>query len=581
MHIKLGQLSLTQLERTEDVPVPTCSQSLTSLTRARQRGQRRRLQGMTASDTVDDEVRVAGKMLNAKAADTCELDGDASSEDLPIGAAVAEYLIEKVIGRGGMGTVYRAKHPVIGGRVAIKVISGQRLGDKLAVTRFIREARTANEIGHRNIVDVFTCGYLPDGRVYYVMEYLEGISLSQRLRAGRLSVEETLRLLEPIARALDAAHAKGVIHRDIKPANIFLVREAGSDETTFVKLLDFGIAKLLPNGGVSEVNTQSNVVVGTPSYMAPEQWGGGKKTIGPAADVYALGAVAYRCLTGALPFKADNIGELLFKQQTELPVPPSFRAPELPTSVDAIVVRALSIDPQRRHETASALIADLAMATSLRALPPTAKAVRADTPSRVRPWHILGALFAGSVLVAAIVSVWPDRHSMPPRAKAQPTLTASQHGSGSGVVQMTPSPVAVRALPPQPTVAVVRIAVSGMPNGAAIEDPSGKRFGRVGDAIEIPRGASPQRFVLSATGYVSQTIEIIPDHDQELTINLDRQPPQKAATKNPRPGPVSPARAKHPTEPHGQVDARPSVPAETTERVRKVPEVVPDMPVKF
>ena len=194
----------------------------------------------------------------------------ASDQDLAVGMNVGEYKIEVAIGRGGFGTVYRAVHPLIGKQVAIKVLARKYSSDPEVVSRFVAEARAVNQIRHRNIIDIFAFGALPDGRHYYVMEHLDGEPFDQYLRRiGPLPLADALPILRAIARALDAAHAKGIAHRDLKPENIFLAHDA--DGATFPKLLDFGIAKLLQPEEDVRHRTGTGVPIGTPYYMSPEQ----------------------------------------------------------------------------------------------------------------------------------------------------------------------------------------------------------------------------------------------------------------------------------------------------------------------
>jgi eukaryotic-like serine/threonine-protein kinase len=192
---------------------------------------------------------------------------------------IGEYRVEGKLGEGGMASVFSALHPLIGKRVAIKVISRRLCADIHAVDRFIGEARTVNQIGHPNLVDIFAFGVLPDGRAYLVMEWLQGETLGERLARGRFAGPAALELLLQIVDALEAAHEKGVVHRDLKPANIFLVERAVTTTTTAaaitppplrVKLLDFGIAKLA-DSDASVPKTRSGVAMGTAGYMSPEQ----------------------------------------------------------------------------------------------------------------------------------------------------------------------------------------------------------------------------------------------------------------------------------------------------------------------
>ncbi|MEO6771728.1 MAG: serine/threonine-protein kinase [Kofleriaceae bacterium] len=256
--------------------------------------------------------------------------------ELVTGMRIGEYAIEEKIGQGGFGTVYRAVHPVIGKVVAIKVLARKFSADPEMVSRFIAEARSVNQIRHRHIIDIFLFGHLEDGRNYYVMEYLDGEPLDARLdRDQRLGLADALPILRGIARALDAAHAKGVTHRDLKPENVFLVHEPTDEQgghEVWPKLLDFGIAKLMGSDDPQNHKTRTGIPIGTPFYMSPEQCRG--KDVDHRTDYYAFGVVAYQLLTGEVPLDADDYMTIMMRQLADEPAPPSTIVPELPTGVD-------------------------------------------------------------------------------------------------------------------------------------------------------------------------------------------------------------------------------------------------------
>jgi serine/threonine protein kinase len=248
-------------------------------------------------------------------------------------------VIDSVIGRGGMGVVYGAQQPRIGKRVAIKVLAPAYCGDPATVARFEQEGRLVNAIGHPGIVDVFQFGELPDGRSYFVMEWLDGESLGARLERGPLPAGEAIEILDLVCDALEAAHDTGVIHRDLKPDNIFLVASRGGER---VKLLDFGLAKLAGRGDPGAVHaTKSGILVGTPAYMSPEQ-ARAREDIDHRTDIYALGCVAYRMLTGKPPFHADNAMDMIVKQLHQPPPAPAKLAPDTPPPLSRLVVRMMA-----------------------------------------------------------------------------------------------------------------------------------------------------------------------------------------------------------------------------------------------
>ncbi len=270
------------------------------------------------------------------------------SDELAPGSPAGEYEIILKIGEGGMGSVYGARHPLIGKRAAIKVIHRGLAESAEAVERFIREAQAVNQIGHPNIVDVFGFGQLPDGRRFFVMEWLQGESLKDRL-ARPLSVEQALAILEDIAQALEAAHDAGVLHRDLKPDNVFLQDRKG--DRPVVKLLDFGLAKLSGAGERGLDRTRTGVVMGTPLYLSPEQAKGAKVDF--ATDIYSLGAMAYEMFSGEVPFKAASAVETMAMHISQLAIPLARIKPGIPPEIDALVTRMLAKDAQLRPSIAS------------------------------------------------------------------------------------------------------------------------------------------------------------------------------------------------------------------------------------
>ncbi|KYF71943.1 hypothetical protein BE15_05285, partial [Sorangium cellulosum] len=265
--------------------------------------------------------------------------------DLAPGTPVGEYRIDAKIGVGGFGTVYRATHPVIGKAAAIKVLSRQCSANPQLVSRFVAEARAVNQIRHRNIIDIFSFGALGDGRHYYVMELLEGMTLDAYLRKrGRLPPAEALPILVKIARALDAAHAAGIAHRDLKPENVFLVFD--EDGAIFPKLLDFGIAKLLGEPSTTAHKTRTGHLIGTPLYMSPEQCRG--RNVDHRTDVYSFGILAHELLAGAPPFDGESAFDLLTKHASEPAPPVSSLATHLSPALDAPLLRMLEKDPASR-----------------------------------------------------------------------------------------------------------------------------------------------------------------------------------------------------------------------------------------
>jgi serine/threonine-protein kinase len=286
--------------------------------------------------------------------------------ELPVSGLVAgKYEVVGLIGRGGMGSVWEGRHASLGTRVAIKFIDPEYAESKEAQSRFVNEARAAATIQTKHAIQIYDHGVTDDGRPYIVMELLIGEPLDKRVeRLGRISLAETARVLVQVCRALQRAHDAGIIHRDLKPENIFLVRSP-DDEDEIAKVLDFGIAKMKgPVGEPVTSSTKTGAVLGTPYYMSPEQ-ARGLRTIDTRSDLWSIGVIAYKCVTGVLPFEGESVGDLLVKICTA-PVPlPSATLPELPAAFDAWFVRALEREPPKRFGTATELADALGFAAGI------------------------------------------------------------------------------------------------------------------------------------------------------------------------------------------------------------------------
>ena len=263
------------------------------------------------------------------------------------GQSIGNYRILNKIGTGGMGAVYLAEHPLIGKRVALKVIHRELAGNREVVSRFFQEARAVNKIGNEHIVEIHDFGVTPEGDHFYIMEYLEGATLASVLsRDGALEVMRSLHIGAQIASALAAAHAAGIVHRDLKPDNIMLMARLG--EQDFVKVLDFGLAKVF--SASTAVKTAAGVLLGTPQYMSPEACES-KRDIDHRTDIYALGVLLFQMMTGSLPFDGESMGEVLVKQVTMLPPAPRAMNPAIPPSVEQVLLRCLAKPVDARFAT--------------------------------------------------------------------------------------------------------------------------------------------------------------------------------------------------------------------------------------
>ncbi|MCM2372324.1 protein kinase domain-containing protein [Aporhodopirellula aestuarii] len=285
------------------------------------------------------------------------MDSNAGPADFSIGEAIryiGEYEVLEEIARGGMGVVFKARQQKLNRIVALKMILAGRLADKSDVERFYREARAAGKLQHTNIVPVHEIGE-HDGRHYFTMDFVDGPSLADTLREESLSPEATARLVRETAAAVQYAHEQGTVHRDLKPANI-LLGENGQPMVT-----DFGLAKML--GGVDDETraelTASGQILGTPSYMSPEQAAGNQDLVGPESDVYSLGAILYACLTGRAPFVADSPVDTLLQVMNKEPVSLRELNPAVPKDLETICLKCLTKEPHKRYGTAQELADDL------------------------------------------------------------------------------------------------------------------------------------------------------------------------------------------------------------------------------
>ena len=266
-----------------------------------------------------------------------------------LGLVAGKYQLVRFIGKGGMGSVWEAQHFKLLTRVAIKFIEIESAMSQDARSRFEKEAMAAATIQSKHAIQVFDHGLTHEGIPYIVMELLVGEPLERRLeRLGRLTLQETAKIILQVSRALSRAHERGIVHRDLKPDNVFIVRDADDGEE-IAKVLDFGIAKMQAGPGSEGVSssTKTGAVLGTPFYMSPEQ-ARGLRNVDHRTDNWSLGVIAFRCLTGRLPFDGESVGDLLVKICTA-PIPiPSQVAPGMPPAFDAWFARALDRDPDRR-----------------------------------------------------------------------------------------------------------------------------------------------------------------------------------------------------------------------------------------
>jgi serine/threonine protein kinase len=298
-----------------------------------------------------------------------------------IGQIVNNYEVTRLLGEGGMGSVYLAEHPFLGRKAAIKVLKPECASNADLIQRFLNEARAANAIHHPNIIDIIDVGILPEGVPYMMMEFLQGESLADRLhRVSRLPQSEALYIAGQIASALAAAHAVDIVHRDLKPDNVFIVPDLQNPGHDHVKVLDFGIAKLRPEFAPGSPRTSAGALLGTPAYMSPEQCMGKTSEIDHRADIYALGVILFEMLCGRTPFEGQSYGEFILQHVTAMPVRPQSLNPEIPDWVDALILKALEKQSSDRIQTMNAF-ADMLAGKPM----PATLVISGDTPAPMYP----------------------------------------------------------------------------------------------------------------------------------------------------------------------------------------------------
>ncbi|HEY7955499.1 MAG TPA: serine/threonine-protein kinase [Polyangia bacterium] len=470
------------------------------------------------------------------------------SGDPYIGTSVAgRYKVLGKLGEGGMGVVYLAEHVFIEKKVAIKILSEDFARKADLVARFMQEAKAASRIGHENIIDITDFGETASGSVFFVMEFLDGGDLAHHIRdTGPMPLSRTAYIMNQICRALGAAHSKGIIHRDLKPENIYLITREGNPD--FVKILDFGIAKIssLDEGG-SRL-TRTGMIFGTPEYMSPEQARGDKPD--HRVDIYAAGCILYEMLTGDVPFHAETFMGVLTKHMFEAPEPPSVRAPQANISpgVEAVALKALSKDREQRFQSMKELALALADAQgielagawtsegsgvrpvattpSLSITTPTAApaSALAKGPARASRTPLYLGLAALGILAAGGIGYFATRK--PP----EPVVVAPKPAPAPKPIAIAPKPVALPPAAPQKSQLSFR---STPPEAELWSGP--ERIGVTPINLEYTRDTKPFEVTIKKRGFHDYRLTVAPDRNREYVVELTplRRPERPSKSSKP------------------------------------------------
>ncbi len=486
------------------------------------------------------------------------------------------YLIERTLGEGGMGLVYAARHVILQKPLAVKVLKREVSRDEKVMARFRREAQSASAIGSAHICDVSDFGTLPDGSTYLVMEYLDGPSLAAVLeQQSPMPIPRILDVVIQLCEALGAAHDRGIVHRDLKPDNVHLVEQG--DRKDFVKVLDFGIAKV--GGAADKKLTQAGQVFGTPHYMSPEQCGG--REVDHRTDIYALGVMLYEMTCGVVPFDADNLMGVLTKHVYENPIPPREFPPPVHVSpgLEAVILKSLAKQPEQRYQSMADFQADLTAVLEggtpkavmeavggitvpgtqmmgsevsglLGAFPatPGGPQVALAEPESKSPvllivLGVVAVVVLGAVAFGAAFFLPGDGEVGgdvvadvdPPVEATEPPVEAAEPPVEAPPVEAPPEDTA--AAPPE----VVMINLVSEPIGAEVYAADNSLLGNTPFQIERPAaGADPVSVTLRMAGYRDRTIPLSHLSSAHLTIRLDRRRAGRPRPTQPAARPIQP-----------------------------------------
>jgi len=486
-----------------------------------------------------------------------------------------------------MGVVYLAEHPVIGRKVAMKAIHPELSRNPEVVSRFVTEAKAVNQIGNEHIVDIHDFGNTADGEFYFIMEFLQGEALVDRMkREAPMDTVRALSIAAQVADALGASHQHGIIHRDLKPENIFLIHKGHTPD--FVKVLDFGLAKLTQGEEKVSHKTRTGSVMGTPYYMSPEQCEG-KPNIDYRSDIYSLGVILFEMVTKCVPFGGEGYGEIIVKHITS-PIPsPRTLNPLLPHAVEAIILRAMAKRRTDRFQSMEELAAALQDPEAYLASAPALEANDAPSAPIALPNAAAPVGRADSVASGQVVFGEPDADA---HAHTVPVPTTFRHATGElsedddifaepkrrrtglfiaaglavvaagvaaylytnpgllGQEQVTPAVESPAPSPPPAAPRRVGLSFSSEPAGATVmRKDTGEQLGITPFSTEVPAGETAIDFLFQKDSYQDKTESFVPTEPGQIAASLVANPP-------PAPEP-----AAKPSKRTSRVGAKPAAPA--------------------
>lgn len=475
-------------------------------------------------------------------------------KDARVGTVIDNrYAVERILGEGGMGIVYAARHKMIDKRVAIKVLRGDLAQDKDVTERFLTEAKAASSIGNPHIVDISDFGELADGSTYFVMEYLDGKSLGQLLAETRpLPLDVLCPIAMEVAEGLSAAHAANIVHRDLKPDNIMLV--ARGTNRHFAKILDFGIAKV---GGQTTGRTRAGSVFGTPHYMSPEQAAG--TPVDARTDIYSLGVILYEMASGRVPFDADNFMGILTQHMYKAPVPIRALAPppDVSPGLEAVILKCLSKKPEGRYQTMGELVTDLErlargevpaaihelMARSggfnvpgdyfRNAMPAPVPAMPRTSAGRKR-WPLVAALIAVTTVCVAGVLVL-----VMGGAKGNVTPATADPGK---------APEPAQTAPPKPEAKSLLTVLTVVPTDAKVTRAAEDLSSPGKPVVLSMKDGEEVDLVVSKEGFKSEPVHLRAGESKTITLEKNPQPAVAKGTMTP----PTPTKSPEPSKPAAQ-----------------------------